>query len=318
MSISIRLRSKAGQENIKGLDGNCTLKSFQETIAQKTGIAPSNQKILAGYPPKPLDTINNQDSPISSFITNGDSLTVEELASTTPPPVVSAPPSSNSNSSSNLAAGTSSSSSDGYVIRRLTENDNSCLFSAVAYVLENKNRGRASHLRSVIVQSVKSDPFTFNEGFLGKENSDYCKWITDPKHWGGAIELSILSQHYKIEIGAFDIATKILYCYGEDQNYTDRVYVIYDGIHYDALSICLVKDGPEDYDITQFSSKDKSTLEKMKSFIDRENKEGNFTDTANFQLICLECNKILKGEKEAALHAGQTKHGKFTELKNKQ
>lgn len=49
---------------------------------------------------------------------------------------------------------------------------------------------------------------TYNDGFLGQENEDYQKWILDKKHWGGAIELSILSKHYDRVIAAYDIQTK--------------------------------------------------------------------------------------------------------------
>jgi hypothetical protein len=49
---------------------------------------------------------------------------------------------------------------------------------------------------------------TYNDGFLGQENEDYQAWILDKKHWGGAIELSILSKHYGRVIAAYDIQTK--------------------------------------------------------------------------------------------------------------
>ena len=48
--------------------------------------------------------------------------------------------------------------------------------------------------RRVVAQVVADDPFTYNEGFLGKSNEDYQKWIVDPKRWGGAIELSIFAR----------------------------------------------------------------------------------------------------------------------------
>jgi len=50
---------------------------------------------------------------------------------------------------------------------------------------------------------------------LGQENEDYCKWILNPKHWGGAIELSILAAHYGREIAAYDIQTKRCDVYGQ-------------------------------------------------------------------------------------------------------
>jgi hypothetical protein len=49
---------------------------------------------------------------------------------------------------------------------------------------------------------------TYNDGFLGQENEEYQAWILDKKHWGGAIELSILSKHYGRVIAAYDIQTK--------------------------------------------------------------------------------------------------------------
>ncbi|EFA81226.1 C2H2-type zinc finger-containing protein [Heterostelium album PN500] len=309
MSISIRLRSKSGVENIRSLDPKSSISQFQLLVFEKTNIEPANQKILCGYPPKPLDT-SKQDTLIDGIIVNGDTVTVEETTGGGGSSSNTAPTTSSSSSSGVVSSSNNKPREDsgGYIVRRLTENDNSCLFSAVAYVLENKNRAKGSHLRSVIVSAVKSDPLTYNEGYLEKENDDYCIWITNPKHWGGAIELSILSSYYKMEIGAFDIQTKILYRYGEDRNYSQRVFVIYDGIHYDALALCPYENGSENYDKTIFATTDEATLKKAIDFVEKEHKAGKFTNTANFQLICLDCNKILTGEKEATIHAMQTKH----------
>lgn len=45
-----------------------------------------------------------------------------------------------------------------------------------------------------MAEEVAKDPFTYNDGFLGKSNEEYQKWIVDSKKWGGAIELSIFSR----------------------------------------------------------------------------------------------------------------------------
>ena len=42
------------------------------------------------------------------------------------------------------------------------------------YVMDH-SRQHAAHLRQVIAGVVASDPVTYNEGFLGKENDEYCK-----------------------------------------------------------------------------------------------------------------------------------------------
>lgn len=69
-------------------------------------------------------------------------------------------------------------------------------------------------------------------------------------HRGGAIELSILSAHYKRGIDAYDIQTKRCDRYGEQEGYEDRVMLIYDGLHYDALAVAAFDGAPEDLDIT--------------------------------------------------------------------
>eukprot|EP00775_Hariotina_reticulata_P003080 gene3080-3359_t len=135
------------------------------------------------------------------------------------------------------------------VVRRVIPSDNSCLFTAVGYVMEH-DRTKATALRQVIVKAVAADPVTFNEGFLGQENEEYQKWITNKDHWGGGIELAILSKHYGREIHAYDIQTKRCDRYGELEGYEERVMLIYDGLHYDALAVAAFDGAPEDLDIT--------------------------------------------------------------------
>ena len=50
-----------------------------------------------------------------------------------------------------------------YIVRRFVDSDNSCLFTAVAYVMEG-NRLMGFDLRSVIAAHVRSDLQTYNEG----------------------------------------------------------------------------------------------------------------------------------------------------------
>lgn len=42
-----------------------------------------------------------------------------------------------------------------------------------------------AELRKLIAQCVSSDPQTYNNVFLGRNNSDYCNWILDKENWGG-------------------------------------------------------------------------------------------------------------------------------------
>lgn len=67
----------------------------------------------------------------------------------------------------------------------------------------------------------------------------------NPEHWGGAIELSILARHFAISIAALDVRSRRCDLYGEDQGYAERVFVIYDGIHYDALAVAAFEGAPQ-------------------------------------------------------------------------
>lgn len=67
----------------------------------------------------------------------------------------------------------------------------------------------------------------------------------------------ILSDFYEIEICAFDVKSTKMYCYGEDKKYKTRIYLLYNGIHYDAFALTFDENAGEDSDITLFSSKDK-------------------------------------------------------------
>lgn len=57
------------------------------------------------------------------------------------------------------------------MVRRVVPSDNSCLFAALGYVTR-RSRACARELREAAAAAVAADPFTFNEGFLGKANDE--------------------------------------------------------------------------------------------------------------------------------------------------
>ncbi|CAL5341734.1 unnamed protein product [Camellia sinensis] len=176
---------------------------------------------------------------------------------------------------------------EGTVIRRVIPSDNSCLFNAVGYVMDH-DKNKAPELRqwvhnplatdergpplcefynrtedisqyssficedTVTAATVASDPTQYSEAFLGKPNEEYCTWILDPEKWGGAIELAILADYYGREIAAYDIQTLRCDLYGQGKNYHERVMLIYDGLHYDALAMSPSDGAPEEFDQTIF------------------------------------------------------------------
>ena len=76
------------------------------------------------------------------------------------------------------------SSFDGYLYRKLCFSINFTLNLSFSYVLFGDTTCTAE-LRKLIAQCVSSDPQTYNNVFLGRDNSDYCNWILDKEKWGG-------------------------------------------------------------------------------------------------------------------------------------
>jgi len=159
--------------------------------------------------------------------------------------------------------------------------DNSCLFTSLGYLFE-RDRQRGNQLRKVVSDLIKQDEETYSSTFLGKSPQEYCKWIQNKDSWGGAIELAILSHYYRSEICVFDTQTLRKDLYGQDSNYTNRVYLIYDGSHYDPLALSFAPDAPEEVDITIFLPQDTSFCTKVSSLVEQYHCKKMFTDTTNF------------------------------------
>ncbi|KAF1890390.1 hypothetical protein Lal_00013644 [Lupinus albus] len=207
---------------------------------------------------------------------------------------------------------------EGIVERKVIPSDNSCLFNAVGYVMDH-DPTKASELRQVIAATVASDPQNFSEAFLGKPNEEYCSWILDPEKWGGAIELSILAEYYGREIAAYDIQTTRCDLYGQGKNYSERVMLIYDGLHYDALAMSPFEGAPEEFHQTIFSVQKDRTIGPVEglalNFAKEQQRKKSYTDTSNFTLRCGVCQIGVIGQKEAVEHARATGHVNFQEYR---
>ena len=72
---------------------------------------------------------------------------------------------------------------------------------------------------------------------------DYCTWILDKNHWGGAVEarhpLQALRKGNRGVRYSERCDSRRKY-YGQGENYTERVMVLYDGLHYDAM-VCSLR-----------------------------------------------------------------------------
>nr|KJB12008.1 hypothetical protein B456_002G088500 [Gossypium raimondii] len=198
---------------------------------------------------------------------------------------------------------------EGIIVRRVIPSDNSCLFNAIGYVMDH-DKTKASELRQVIAATVASDPAKYSEAFLGKPNVEYCSWILDSEKWG---------DYYGREIAAYDIQTSRCDLYGQERNYSERVLLIYDGLHYDALAMSPFEYAPEEFDQTIFAVQKDRTIGPVEglalNLVKDQQSKRRYTDTANFTLRCGVCQIGVIGQKEAVEHAQATGHVNFQEYR---
>jgi ubiquitin thioesterase OTU1 len=257
--FTLKLKTKKGQ-HVCSLEKDTTMKILLEKIAEITQICESELYLLMGFPPKPIDLSQKGNTLEVCGISNGETLIVEEK------PI--------SKEDKELAEklqleekdeilakqlANEITGSNGFLLKKVVPADNSCLFTSIGFTLTGKiDTENGNFMRQVIAQQVNDDKGLYNEGILGRPNDEYCAWIMQTDSWGGAIEVSILSQYYGIgkygnlffillenhflvlflflpEIDVVDITNALINRFGEDRSYGMRVFLLFDGIHYDPL-----------------------------------------------------------------------------------
>lgn len=206
-----------------------------------------------------------------------------------------------------------------YPVRRYVDSDNSCLFNSIAYLCDRSNFNETSALkmRQIIIDEIRQDPDKFNEVYLGRSNDEYIEYILKPDNWGGAIELQILSEYFKTEIASIDIKSLRIDCYGETNNYSKRIYILYNGIHYDPLVMSYGEEYPVEMDMTIFSFDDIDAYTKFMEYAKEFNQKNDYVDFIDKPTLkCSNCMDIFTNQNEAAIHATNTGHWDFEEYKN--
>lgn len=217
----------------------------------------------------------------------------------------------------------------GHLILRVVPDDNSCLFRATGLLLDHANPSSThedgpNRLRRIVADAVINDPTTWCEPILGKDPKLYVSKILDKDVWGGAIELAILADHFKTEICSIDVQTGRVDRFGQSEIYSNRIFLVYSGIHYDAITLSPIPPEelsnqsthfpPElDFDMTIFPSKEESFLHAALQLVSQLRQLHYYTDTASFSLRCEICQTALVGEKDARSHAESTGHTRFGE-----
>ncbi|KAL5291700.1 YOD1 family protein [Megaselia abdita] len=307
--ISIKLKSsKLGQQILQNLSSEMTVKELKMKIAELTNIKWNLIKVLSGFPPQPIDMSKDSQNIETCGIKNGDTLIIDETVEQ------SSAASSQTITKSNDEEFISREydQPEGIIMKQVVPADNSCLFTSFGYILNGKvDTNCGSFMREIIASHMAGDPSTYNEGILGKPNNEYCEWIKKSDSWGGAIEVSILSNLYGIEIDVVDVTNVIINRFGEDKNFGMRGFLMFDGIHYDPLFLQTFSGGNP---MTIFPTEDEKVYKQVQEFAVECNQSRQYTNVEKFSLRCLQCNTVLVGQNQAQDHAKQTGHTNFGEI----
>ncbi|XP_066591570.1 ubiquitin thioesterase Otu1 [Prorops nasuta] len=307
--FSLRVKTKSGQKVVTGLKPEDKVSVLKVKLSELTEISASELHVLIGYPPKPVDLSQSDSTLEECGIASGETLIVEEKQGVCNGEV--------KQTDENIIGRShivdqEILSQPGVLMKKIVPADNSCLFTSVGYVLNGKvDTSCAKMMREIIASAVSAEPDVYNEAILGKPNKDYCQWILKSDSWGGAIELSILSKFYGLEIAVIDSINAIINRFGEDQHYAQRVYLLFDGIHYDPIYMEPLDGGSIQ---TIFPSEDKQTMMKAIELAKEAKSSHQYTDIQKFTLKCNLCNKKLSGQGGAQIHAKETGHMSFKEI----
>lgn len=311
--LTVRIKTKSGQLVVDSLSGESSILQLKQHVAPWMGTLPENVVLMMGYPPKSLDFETKTLSEVG--IKSGETLIAQERVV---PVVAAVPTNSNAvqtteNNKTRHHIQSESFEGCGFLMRQVVPADNSCLFTSVGFVLSGKvDTTCGTHMRKIIAESVAADPELYSEAILGKPNKQYCEWICKPDSWGGAIELAVLSNFYAIEIAVVDTINAVINRFGEDMTYPFRVFLIFDGIHYDPLYKESLKGDNEIQ--TMFPSTNEKVLIEAAELAQEAKSSRQYTDVNKFTLRCLVCHVELRGQNEAQQHAQTTKHTNFGEI----
>ena len=201
---------------------------------------------------------------------------------------------------------------DLYPIRREVDADNSCLFSSVAYLIDRSNFNEEAPLRfrQIIIDYLLDDNFDSN--LLDQPKDKYIEFIQNPKNWGGALEVKMFSEVFQKQIVCIDVKTNRADIYGEDKNYDQRIYLLYNGVHYDPLVMNFDMTADPSTDITVFDSNDMEVFELMKCLLLEYKNQGEFVEFNSLE--CKDCTKKFKNESEAIDHSINYNHWEFNQI----
>lgn len=199
---------------------------------------------------------------------------------------------------------------------REIDSDNSCLFNSIGYLVdrENFNHKTSKKLRKIVSDTIKSNKEKYCDAFLNNSNEKYAKKILEPDVWGGAIEAQILAEHFKVEIVSFNVIDKTTIVYGEGQDYNSRIYIAYNGAHYNALVMIVDYECYPELDACKFLPEDEVTMTKFQKLVQdlhQSYKEIMKIRKQQNVYACQTCFNLFKGKDKAQGHSDMFGHTDF-------
>lgn len=220
-----------------------------------------------------------------------------------PAPAPPPPPASTASTAAAAAAATAPTA----MARHVVPADNSCLYSCIQWLLCPEQSPQ--QLRALAAAAILSDPDRWGEAVLGQEPAAYAAHMQRSSTWGGAVELAVFAQLLRAELAAVEIRSGKVYIFGEGCGHARRAYLIYDGLHYDALY------APARATSHVFAPSDAAALAGAEAAAAEMRDRSQFTDAANFTLRCGVCGCGIVGQDGAVKHAKDTGHINFQEYK---
>ena len=274
---------------------NSTVEELMAEIRDQTGVFPSRQHIQFSFPQKTLPTdAQSLDLPLEVLgIGKREMFTLTEKQPGKQPD-----------------APVHAKSALSEAVQFKIPGDNSCLFNSVSYLC-NGSANRGPELRRVVVEAIRAEPSVYTPGMLGCSPDEYCKWIMDPMHWGGYIELGILSKHFNVEICVLYIEQCKVVPVKSHVSSGNRIYILYDNIHYDAVYF-----KGFGVDEKRIVKADDGVAEQLALDLCRILQQaGAFSKPESCTMRCDACGKVCQGQAEAEKHMKATGHADFSEVK---
>lgn len=277
-----------------------TVEELMAEIRDQVQVMPSRQKIMYGYPQKTLPTdADSLSIPLSAL-----GVQKRELFT-----LFKQDPSSSSQAQAQSSGPKGMKSRLTEAVKVPIPSDNSCLFNSIAYLCTGSSN-RGIELRNYCIEQIKNNPSVYTPAMLGCQPAEYCRWISQPDHWGGYIEMNILSKYYEVEICVIYIEEcKIVPV--NSCNSKKRIFILYDNVHYDAV---VFKGFGYPDDVKIVSSDDEGAVQLVLEMAGTIKAAGGYTNTKTAMLKCDSCGKIFKGQNEAHEHGKATNHYSFSQV----